>query len=106
MKTMRKRTIDQLRPFLNDDEAFGRLLADVHDLRDFCARFLRATEADADKALSPDELETLAVELDVEIDHGLFHLQSLKREVAGSLVRLGRLDDAVGRRAKVEAERA
>ena len=89
MQENANRLVEQIRPFLNDDESYGRLLADVHDLMEICAWFLNVTSSDANKLLNRDELETLLMELDIRlVDHGLFHLSSLKKQINSALEKL------------------
>lgn len=87
-----ERLVQQLRPFMNGEEAYGRLRADFHDLMEICAWFLQLMNAAERKPLSRDDLETFLIELDVGlIDHASFHLKSMKKEIEGAL---GKLADA------------
>ena len=89
MQEKTNRLIQQLRPFLPNDDAYGRLYADIHDLVEISAWFLAKMNSNADKTLGPAEIEDFLIELDVNfIDHGLFHLQSLKAEIKSALKNL------------------
>jgi len=92
MQDNTNRLIAQIRPLLRDDESYGRLHADVHDLIEICTRFLRVTSAGPNRALTREELEGFLIDLDIEIDHSQFHLNSLKAEIGSALVKLA--DDA------------
>ena len=99
MQENANRRAEQIRPLLRDDEAFGRLHADFHDLMEICSWFLQVANADTKKSLSRDELEDLLIDLDVNlIDHGLFHLNSLKKEVNSALEKLAEDDGEKQRR--------
>lgn len=87
-----ERLVQQLRPFMSGEEAYGRLHADFHDLMEICAWFLQLMNAAERKPLSRDDLETFLIELDVGlIDHASFHLKSMKKEIEAAL---GKLADA------------
>ena len=84
-----ERLVEQLRPFVSGEEAYGRLHADFHDLMEICAGFLQLMNAAEGKALSRDDLETFLIELDVGlIDHASSHLQSMKKEIEAALGKL------------------
>jgi hypothetical protein len=84
-----ERLIEQLRPFVSGEEAYGRLYADFHDLMEICAWFLQLMNADDRKQLSRDDLEKLLIELDIGlIDHASFHLKSMKKEINAALDKL------------------
>ena len=89
MQERTNRLAEQVRPFLGSDEAYSRLRADVHDLAEICEWFLKVACENSARTLSRDELESLLIELDVRfVDHGLFHLQSLKTAINGALEKL------------------
>ena len=88
-----ERLLEQLRPYARDEEAFGRLHADFHDLIEICAWFLAATDSRGEKQLSPDEIESFLIELDVQRIHANHHLRSLKKDLGAIL---GKFPDAEG----------
>jgi hypothetical protein len=91
------RLIEQLRPFLRDEDAYGRFRADIHDLKEICTWFLEKMNPDSEKSMSVNELEDFLIELDVNfIDHGIFHLRSLKAEIESALKQFP--DDSEGRK--------
>jgi hypothetical protein len=89
-----ERLIEQFRPFARDDDAFGRLRADFHDMMEICAWFLRVMNSAERKPLSRDDIEALLIEIDVGlIDHASFHLKSMKTEIEAALGKLADADD-------------
>lgn len=78
--------LEQLRPFVIDEDAHGRIYADLHDLLEAGA-WLRQTVAETSgKTLSPSELEDLLVDIDVHfVEHSLFHLSSLRQDIKATL---------------------
>ncbi len=87
-----ERLVEQLRPFLSGDEAYGRLHADFHDLMEICTWFVQLMNSAGRKSLSQDDLEAFLIELDVGlIDHASFHLKSMKKEIEAAL---GKIADA------------
>ncbi|MEP7007543.1 MAG: hypothetical protein ABI810_16290 [Sphingomonas bacterium] len=78
--------IDQIRPYVNDDEALGRIRVDLHDLVEACEWLLSNIQKNTDKTMTEDELETFLIELDINyIQHASFHIKSLKKEIVSSL---------------------
>ena len=87
-----ERLIEQLRPLMSGEEAYGRLHADFHDLMEICTWFVQLMNSVERKSLSRDDLEAFLIELDVGlIDHASLHLKSMKKEIEAAL---GKLADA------------
>jgi len=78
--------VDQLRPFVSDEAAYGRMYADFHDLLEACAWLLKTFSDHEGRSLNPSELEDLLVDIDVKfIEHVSFHLQSLHKDLTATL---------------------
>ena len=74
--------VEQLKPFLNNSEIYGRLYADIHDLLEACEWFMAEIKKTESKTLSSDEIENLLIEIDVRfIEHAMFHLSSLRKDL-------------------------
>ena len=78
--------LKQLRPFVVDDAAYGRLYADLHDLLEASAWLLKTFADYEGRSLSSSELEDLLVDIDVKfVDHVSFHLKSLRKDLKATL---------------------
>jgi hypothetical protein len=75
-----------LRAFVPDDAVLGRMRVDLTDMLEACNWFLSAINAAADRPLTRDELETLLIDIDVNmLQHLAHHLDSLRRDMPAAL---------------------
>ncbi|MFT7722455.1 MAG: hypothetical protein QM788_06455 [Roseateles sp.] len=78
--------LEQLRPFAPDEEAYGRICADLQDLVGASAWLLQTIAKNKGRTLSPSELEDLLVDIDVHfVEHSSFHLSSFSRDIKAML---------------------
>ncbi len=86
--------LKQLQPFTRDEDAYGKLHADLHDMIEICEWFLQTMDSVRQKQLSRDEIESLLIELEVNlVDRGGFHLKSLKKGIAEALRQISEKED-------------
>jgi hypothetical protein len=86
--------LEQLRPFVVDESAYGRLHADLHDLLEASAWLLKTFSENDGRPLSVSELETLLINIDVHfVDHVLFHLKTLRKDVKATLKNFPKRDE-------------
>lgn len=72
----------QLKPYVDNEEAYGCLHADFADLIEVFQWLEGQLQALDARILSADELETFLIEIDVRfVDHAGFHIRSLKKEI-------------------------
>lgn len=84
--------LSQLRPFLRDEEAYRQVYADFYDLIECSEWLLAEIERRAKQVMTPDEIETFLIDLDVAyVQHASSHLKSLGQSIQ---VMLDRLADA------------
>jgi hypothetical protein len=78
---------DALRRIVPTDACDG-VSADVNDLLEI-SRWLLARVSNLEgRLVSPDSLETFLIELDVQLDHLRFHVDSLKPAITAALAGL------------------
>jgi len=95
MKDIRERLafLDKMMPFAKDAEAFGRFHADFHDLVEASQWFLAKIEENSERSLTPDEIETFLIDVEVRfIDHATWHFKSLRKEMHLMLAKLSEMD--------------
>lgn len=86
--------VEQLRPFGVDEDAHGRIYADLHDLLGAGAWLVQTLAETSGRTLSPSELEDLLVDIDVHfVEHSLFHLSSLRQQIKATLQSFPNSDD-------------
>jgi hypothetical protein len=89
--------VNQLRAFVPDQALTGRMHADLTDMLEACNWFVSAIGAVADRQLTRDELETLLIDIDVNmLQHLAHHLDSLRREMPAVLDAIADPDDEAG----------
>jgi hypothetical protein len=78
--------VNQLKAFVPDRALTGRMNADLTDMLEACDWFMSVIGAVADRPLTRDELETLLIDIDVNmLQHLAHHLDSLKRQMPANL---------------------
>lgn len=78
--------VNQLKTFVPDQTLTGRMHADLTDMVEACDWFVSVIGAIADRQLTRDELETLLIDIDINmLQHLAHHLDSLKREMPAIL---------------------
>ena len=78
--------LQQLRPFLQDDAAYGRLYGDLHDLLEMSAWLIKKFADIEGRSLSTSELESLLIDIDINfIQHASYHLSSLSKDLTVTL---------------------
>ena len=76
---------ESLQPYLVSTDACAPVAADLNDLLEI-SRWLIAQMSDVDgKTSSADTLESFLIDLDVQLDHLRFHVNSLKHTVTAAL---------------------
>jgi len=77
------RVKEQLNPFTESDEEFGRLNADLHDLVECSEWLLAALETAGDKKMTDEEIETFLIDLDTRFaEHVMYHASSLHEGIS------------------------
>jgi hypothetical protein len=78
--------VNQLKAFVSDKALTGTMHADLTDMLEACDWFMSAIGAVADRQLTRDELETLLIDIDVNmLQHLAHHIDSLKRQMPSIL---------------------
>ncbi|CAN5402676.1 hypothetical protein BH11PSE7_BH11PSE7_36850 [soil metagenome] len=86
--------IEQLRPYLHDEAAYGRMYADLHDLLEASAWLLNTFSQFDGKPLDASRVEELLVDIDVKFaEHVSWHLQTLRPNIAIALEQFTAADD-------------
>jgi hypothetical protein len=84
--TSRLSFVKQLRPLVADEETYGRIYGDLHDLLEASVWLLKTVAENDGKTLSRTEMEDLLVDIDVHfVEHALFHLTSLSKDLKATL---------------------
>ena len=78
--------VNQLKAFVPDKALTGSMHADLTDMLEACNWFVSVIGAVANRPLTRDELETLLIDIDVNmLQHLAHHLDSLKRQMPAIL---------------------
>ncbi|GAB2175294.1 hypothetical protein [Dongia sp. agr-C8] len=78
--------IEQVKPYLADEETFGRFCADINDLIEACEWFLKHTNLEPGRVLSPSELQALLIDIETAfVEHAAYHINSLGSEIESAL---------------------
>ena len=87
--TGRLKFVEQLRPFVADEDAYGRVYADLHDLMVASEWLLAEIDQKRDEPLTAEKIEDFLIDLDVRyIQHVTFHLTSLRKDLDMILAKL------------------
>jgi len=93
-KTVLRLLTESVKATVVDKELCGRLTVDVTDILEACEWYVRTVGANRSESLSRDELETLLIEIDVNlIQHLSFHLESLRKDLSSVLDAIALTED-------------
>jgi len=82
----RLKFVEQFRPYVVDEDALARMRVDLHDLIEASEWLLDEIKQRDSGLMTPDELETFLINLDVHyVRHVFFHLRSLRKDINASL---------------------
>jgi hypothetical protein len=82
----RIKVVEQLRPFFSNEAGYGRMHANLHDLVEASEWFLATMDRTRAETLTAEQVEDFLIELEVHfVDHAMFHLRSLKKDIAAVL---------------------
>ena len=85
--------VEQLKAFIADDERYGRMHADLHDLIEASEWLLQAMNKVRDYPLTADSAEDFLIDLDINyVQHATFHLNSLRADIASVLGQISETD--------------
>jgi len=88
VRTPRLSFVEQLRPFVADEDSFGRISGDLQDVLAASAWLLKTVAQHENRRLSPAELEQLVADLDTRfVEHMFYHLMSLREDLKVTLER-------------------
>ncbi|QNK69471.1 hypothetical protein [Variovorax sp. PAMC26660] len=77
-----------------DENLSGRIFVDLSDIFEACKWFVDTIESEKFESLSQDELETLLINIDVNlIQHISYHLESLRKDFPVVLDAIGLPED-------------
>lgn len=86
--------VDQLVPFVRDEKLGGRLYADLTDMLEACNWFVAAVGVPRPVPLTREELESLLVDIEVNmLQHLTHHIESLRKDLPAVLEAVGLPDD-------------
>ena len=87
--TDRLKIVEQLRPFVANDDSYGRVYADLHDLIEASEWLLGEMDKKRDELLTAEQIEVFLIDLDVHyVQHVAFHLKSLRKDLDVMLAKL------------------
>ena len=90
----RMKIIEPLRPIIADDEMYGRIYSDLHDLIEASEWLLTHFRQAPDKLSTVESFEEFLIDLDVYfIQHVTYHLSSLRPDVEALLGKLELIQD-------------
>lgn len=80
--------LDQLMPYAPNEAAYGSFHADIHDWIEICEWFLAEMEARKSEHLTEDEMVTFLIDMEIQIEHAMWHFKSLRKQIRRILANL------------------